>query len=179
MGTPCPRRVHLHQYYFRYFTTCAIERFAVTACFRCPLCFAHFSVIPAGMMPYRPLSAGDAQRYADQRSRLNILSTDPPLPAEDCRHFSPNDSHRANLQRYWTAFCCHSLFLAGILGIALDSEPAFVWRTLRHRWGTSIGIHRALRAHHTNLTKSYLSLKPWWLGGLARGWRADIGARAP
>lgn len=177
MDTSCPGKVHLHQYYFR---NCIAdgEREVVTACFRCSLCFAHFSVIPAGMMPYRPVASDDAQRFADQRSRLHIPDSEPPLPAENVSHFSPRPDFREMLQSFWSAFSFHSLIPAGILGIALDSSPATVWRTLRHRYGTISDVYRALQAHHTSLTKSYLSLKPWWLGGLARDWRAIV-VRAP
>jgi hypothetical protein len=84
-----------------------------------------------------------------------------------------------SLQRFWAAFGIHAAILAAILGDPLDSSPASVWRSLRQRWGTATDILIALHAHHTSLTNSYLSIKPWWLGGLARSWRVNFMARAP
>jgi hypothetical protein len=87
MDTPCPRCLHFHDIYARFRSADSIEKDAVVFCFRCPLCGAHFSVIPEGMMPYRPLPVDDAQRYGDQQSRFDGTPT--PLAAEDTDYFFP------------------------------------------------------------------------------------------
>lgn len=131
------------------------------------------------MMPYRPDAVEDAQQFGDQRSRLNLPDDAPELPGENKEPLSIHDEHRDSLLRLWEIFGTHAFFLAGILGIAPNSPPSTIWRHLRHKWGTLSHVLIALHAHHTSLTKSYLSLKPWWLGGLARRWRTRYAARAP
>jgi hypothetical protein len=131
------------------------------------------------MQPYRSETVEDAQRFGDQRSRLNLPDDAPELLDENKEHLSLPCQQRDSLQRFWEVYGIHAFVLAGILGMAPNSPPSTVWRALRTRWGTLSDVLIALHAHHTSLTKSYLSLKPWWLGGLARGWRAQYAARAP
>jgi hypothetical protein len=173
MGVRCPRILHIHEYYFRNGGD------FIVPCFQCPLCFSSSSAIPKGLQPYRSEIVEDAQRFGDQRSRLNLPDDAPELPGENKEPLSIHVEQRDSLQRFWEIFGIHAFFLSGILGIAPNSPPSTVWRALRTRWGTLSDVLIALHAHHTSLTKSYLSLKPWWLGGLARGWRAQYAPRAP
>ena len=121
-------------------------------------------------MPYRALPAEQAASYADQQALGE-------LPG-DCQAREPviagSAAQRRSWQGFWAAFGAHALVLAGLSRIDLASKPAAVWKALRHPGpgGTrraAAAILGCLHGHRTSLTKSYLSLKPWWDGGLARG----------
>lgn len=164
MDTPCPRKLHRKAFYWRYGSADSVEKDVPVDCFRCPLCRRCFSVIPEGMMPYRPLPSAAAAAYADQQSGLiDIAET---VAAQSARQ-------RRSWQSFWGAFVIHAIVLAGILGIDLNSKPPVIWKALRHRKnGNSTpasAILIELHAWRTSFTFSYLSLKPWWDGGLARG----------
>ena len=164
MGTPCPGKLQRRGGYWRYESAKSKERDAFTYCFRCPLSGRCFSVIPEGMMPYRPLRAEEAGAYADQQSQSSHGPEETVIADEGAQ--------RRSWQSFWSAFSTHAVILAGIFGIDLASAPAEVWKTLRgrgdkRRWVEAILIE--LHTHQTSLVKSYLSHKPWWAGGLARG----------
>lgn len=163
MGTPCPRKLQRKGGYWRYHSAQSDERDALVECYRCALSGRCFSVIPEDMMPYRALRAEEAGAYADQQSQCG--------DGPEQMVIAKSGRQRRVWQSFWSAFSAHALLLAGILGEDLASSPVDVWQVLRGRGeqrrvgAILIGLH----AHQTSLTKSYLSLKPWWAGGLARG----------
>ena len=163
--------------YLRFYSADSEERDAIVLDFRCEVCRAHTSVIPENMSPYRRLPSSHAQHYGDQQSRLDPASAKVPLDDEDTEYLFPQGRQRRIMQSFWSAFCLHAIYLAGNYGFQLDSSPESVWRQLRQA-GTVRKVLVALAGHQTSLTKNYLSLKPWWQGGLARGWRC-LSARAP
>jgi hypothetical protein len=170
MGTPCPRKLHRRGFYGRYRTADSAHHDAVVDCYRCPLSGRTFSVVPEGMMPYRPLPAEQAASYADQQALGEL--------PRDCQTREPviagSAAQRRSWQSFWAAFNVHAVILASLSGTDLASKPAAVWKALRHPGPDhtrrpASAILGSLHGHQTSLAKSYLSLRPWWEGGLARG----------
>jgi hypothetical protein len=190
LGVGCPQFLERCGCYLRFYSADSVEKDAVVLDFRCEVCCAHFSVIPENMEPYRRVPSDIAQRYGDQQSRFDSGASQLPLDDEVPEPFFPAGRQRPILQSYWLAFEKQSVVLAGIHGFPLDCSPEMIWRQLRQKPYASPPASRCvssilldLRTHHTALTKCYLSLKPWWQGGLARGWRRltnrTVSARAP
>ena len=191
LGVSCPRSLQRHGCYLRYYSPDSTEKDAIVLDYHCEVCHAHFSVIPENMAPYRRVPSDLAQRYGDQQSRCDSEASQLPLEDENPEHLIPNSPHqRRTLQSHWQAFTQHALILVGLLSIALDSSPELIWRKLRQHPHLSPPAARSVRSillalniYQTALTKSYLSLKPWWQGGLARGWRSltnpPLNARSP
>jgi hypothetical protein len=120
------------------------------------------------MMPYRALPSEEAASYADQQSADQL----PPQTAEFV--VAGSRAQRRSWQSFWAAFSAHAFILAGLCGVDLSSNPETVWRALRYSTPErarrkAADILVSLRKQSTSFTKSYLSLKPWWEGGLARG----------
>jgi hypothetical protein len=171
MGTACPGKLQRRGGYWRYGSSESEEQDTLVLCYRCPLSGRCFSEIPEGMMPYRALEVEEAGAYADQQSQGDSFQCDSGS-VEKVMVIANGASQRRSWQSFWSAFGAHAMILAGMMGIDLGSNPDEVWRTLRGSGNNrrSVGaILIELHSYQTSLTKSYLSLKPWWAGGLARG----------
>ena len=129
MGGQCPRILHIHEYYFRN----GGDFVFVVPCFQCPLCFSCSSALPKGLQAYRSEIVEDAQRFGDQRRRLNLPDDALELPGENKKPLPIHGEQRDTRQRFWETFGIHAFFLTVILGIAPNGYPSTVWRALRTR----------------------------------------------
>lgn len=127
---PCPRgasqcRVHRHGWYERFCRpaggkTCRILRFV------CRSCGITFSVLPVGMISYRPLELERLQAFLDRQAGMGA-GPDPPA----------GQVEKGCLERAWTRFQSRVAILKRAFGQLLPStvqEPQEVWLHLRQRF---------------------------------------------
>lgn len=154
------QKLHKHRTYQRNANPTGEDTVTV-ACFLCPRCNLHFSIIPAGMLPYRCLPVASLEAHLDSRHGLAR-----PVAGGGARPPPASEVERGCLERAEKKLLGRITFLCGCLGQMLPvldyNDLGSFWRALRMigRLG-EILLHLALE-FKTSLLACYRSLKPRW-----------------
>jgi len=149
-------RLQCHGGYERYRDVDGEEKVKVSR-YLCPRCGRTWSVIPAGMLPYRSIGAECLERHLDEQSAMAGEGARPPPAPEierGCiRRASERLSERTN-------------FLCGLLGQQMplleNKELGCFWRALRKLGPLEDMLVRLAREFKTSLLGCYRSLRPHW-----------------
>ena len=136
--------------------------------FVCRRCGHTWSVIPAGMMPYRSLEVegfeamSDAQFGTDSES---VCETDSATQATSCSAATEKEVGCA--RRAWRALSKRIPFLQQLFG---QQMPVFAfndiggfWRSLRRLGSTNNALPALARNFRTSLLGCHRSLRPFWV----------------
>jgi hypothetical protein len=153
-------KLHKHDTYQRLANTTGNDTVTVQR-YRCPRCGATFSVIPAGMLPYRSLPVARLEEHLDTSHGVPR-----PVAGEGARPPPASEVERGCLERAARRLRGRIPFLRGCLGQMLpvldNNDPGGFWRALRviGRLG-DILLHLAAK-FNTSLLACYRSFKPRW-----------------
>ena len=154
------QKLHKHKTYQRNADTSG-QGTETVHCFRCPRCPVYISIIPAGMLPYRCLSAGHFEAHLDARHGVAR-----PVAGEGARPPPASEVERGCVERAEKKLLGRIPFLRGCLGQMLpmldNKDLGGFWRALRMigRLG-EILLHLAAK-FKTSLLACYHSLRPRW-----------------
>ena len=160
-GRQCPQCggeqvLHKHGCYWRWRNVDGAERERVQR-YLCPRCGHTWSVVPAGMMPYRSLEVRRFEQLADEWFGLTDGGARPP-PATENEH--------GCIRRALKKLSKRIPLLCGFLGQRMPvldgTDTGGFWRALREL-GSTEGILVALaRDFKSSLLGCYRSLRAFW-----------------
>jgi hypothetical protein len=154
------QKLHRHQTYQRRANTTGDDLVTVQ-CYLCPPCRATFSVIPAGMLPYRSLPVARLEEWLD--ANHGVLR---PVADEGARPPPATEAERGCLERAARRLRGRIPFLRGCLGQMLpvldDNDLGGFWRALRVIGGLGDILLHLAAEFKTSLLACYLSFKPRW-----------------
>jgi len=132
--------------------------------FLCPRCGYTWSVIPAGMLPYRSVGVARLEEHMDGESDVAGEGARPP-PAPEIE--------RGCLRRASERLSERTNFLCGLLGqqmpLLKNKDLGCFWRALRKLGPLEDILVRLAREFKTSLLWCYRSLRPHWERAPASG----------
>lgn len=182
-GSDCPicsgkQRLHKHGTYCRYRGTDG-ARLQKVQRFVCRRCGHTWSVIPAGMMPYRSLEVerfealSDAQFGTDSETDFKTGSEtgsktgcETDSETQSASPAAPTEKEAGCAQRAWKALSNRIPLLQRLFGqqmpvLAADDTSGF-WRSLRRLGSTNDALAALAHNFMTSLLACYRSLRPFW-----------------
>lgn len=151
-------KVHAHGAYRRLanYLLAVVAKYLMVPRWLCVTCGRTISVLPDRMLPYRPVSVGDLEKYFDGQANETAPAPTPAVVGalkEGC------------LKRAWHRFTLRLTALAAGLGQLMQrgdlADARHFWRGLR-RWGNLREILRLLSADfQTSLLLDYQCIRPW------------------
>jgi len=160
-GQECPRcagrqRWHRHGTYRRYRGVEGAEVQDVQR-YLCPRCGRTWSVIPAGMMPYRSLEVGRLEELADERLGMTGGGARPPPATEN-----ENGCIRRALKKLSKRIPLLCGFFGQTLPVLGGTDIGGFWRALREVGSTEGILVRLARDFKSSLLGCYRSLQAFW-----------------
>jgi len=160
-GRDCPQcggrvRLQKHGSYHRY---CEVDgsRSVVVQRYLCPRCERTWSVIPAGMMPYRSMPVQRFEQLADERFGLADGGARPPPATE---------KEDGCIRRAMQKLSKRIPLLHGLFGQQLpvfgNTDICRFWRAMRELGPTLDTLVRLACEFKTSLLLCYRSLLPHW-----------------
>ena len=123
----------------------------------CPRCQHTWSVIPAGMMPYRAMTVERSEQLVDEHFGMADGGARPP-PASEVE--------KGCIRRALKVLSKRILFLSGLLGQQMpwqaSTDTGCFWRALRKLNPLMDILARLARDFKTSLFGCYRSLQPHW-----------------
>lgn len=160
-GRECPlcagrQRLHRHGTYRRYR---GVEGGEVQEVQRyvCPRCGRTWSVIPAGMMPYRSLEVARFEALTDARFGLAGGGARPPPATEN-----ENECIRRALKKLSKRIPLLCGFFGQTLPVLGGTDSGGFWRALRELGSTEGILVRLARDFKSSLLGCYRSLQAFW-----------------
>lgn len=160
-GAECPQcrgcvRLQKHARYTRWRGVDGAKRVEVER-YICPQCRRTWSVIPAGMMPYRSMEVGRLEELADVHFGSADGGARPPPATE---------KESGCVRRACKVLSKRMVLLRGLFGQALPvlvgADIGCFWRALRELGSTMANMLRLARDFKTSLFGCYRSLLPHW-----------------
>ena len=160
-GNECPicggcQKFHRHGVYRRYRGVEGGEVVEVTR-YLCPRCGRTWSVIPAGMQPYRSLEVARLEQLCDEEFGLTGRGARPPPATE---------KEEGCIRRALKKLSKRIPFLCGLLGQQVpllgSGDICGFWRAMRELGSTRGILARLARDFKTSLLGCYRSLRSFW-----------------
>jgi len=142
--------VHVHGHYDRWANCDDAKREDIPR-WLCVPCGHTISVLPEGMLPYRPISVPLVQAHFDAKA------SGQPEPAV-------TEKERGCLKRAWHRFTRRLAALTAVLGQIMQirkSDAKQTWLRLRRLGNLEAILLRLARPFNTSLLHDYLCLRPW------------------
>ena len=137
-------------HYFRYADCDSQAKDPVPRCL-CKVCGTTISILPEGMLPYRPVSVSLMEKFFDARAS---------------RQAEPKatEKERGCLKRAWTRFALRLETFRKVLGQMVDvlkPSPSKVWLQIRQQGNLEHILHLLGQVYKTSLLHDYQCLLPW------------------